>query len=443
MTDIYLAGAENTSHQQILASCGASKVSVNVTSLLRRRTSSWTLDLPYADWEWVAYCDSPATEGDLQEVLDNVSKPPVWVIGPESWSKWDNYLPLWNGEGAIPIHVDTGLMVTDRVFKSKDLKRRALSSRHNGNVLGAITGSTDPSIGKFDVVISGAWWSSMKFGETQVWDGQKLHRYNAERQGEVRERHTDDMKRLGIDSDLVMMRDPDETARLAVVSWQFYDQKLSSATIISFPKKSIVSNPGESNMDLVGSDPQTLDIPTTKGRHQTVIPVVGMASITSTERLGDGSEILEEQAIIRTLPESIRSCDNCFLASSGCPGFQLGASCAYSIPVEIRSKDQLQAVMQAMVELQTQRVLQARFAEEIAGQELSTEVGREMDRLFTSVEKMRDIMDNRESVKMTVEARGRSGVLSRLFGDRVGTNARMLAQPVDSEDVLDAILDEE
>jgi hypothetical protein len=94
-----------------------------------------------------------------------------------------------------------------------------------------------------------------------------------------------------------------------------------------------------------------------------------------------------------------------------------------------------------MIELQTQRVLQARFAEEITGQELTPEVGREMDRLFASVEKMRDIMDNRDSIKMTVEARGRSGVLSRLFGDRVGDNARMLSQPVDSEDVLDAVLD--
>jgi hypothetical protein len=98
--------------------------------------------------------------------------------------------------------------------------------------------------------------------------------------------------------------------------------------------------------------------------------------------------------------------------------------------------------MQSMVELQTQRVLQARFAEEIAGQELTPEVGKEMDRLFNSMEKMRDIMDNRDTVKMTVEARGRSGVLSRLFGDKVGTNAKMLAHPIDSEDVTDAILEE-
>lgn len=441
MTNIYLAGGENPTHQQILSSCGANRVAVNVTSLLRRRTLTWELDLPYPDWDWVAYCDGPATADDLHLVLDRASKAPVSVVGPLAWSEWDNYLPLWNGEGEIPRERDNGFVITDRVFKDKTLSRRALAARTVGTTLGAITGSIDPSIGKYDLIISGSWWSSMKFGETQVWDGKKMHRYNAERKNEARTRHTDDIGRMGIDINQVLLEDSDEIARLAVTSWQFFSESLSGAKII--PLGVAIVNKDEKSMDeFRGSEVESLAIATSEGRHRKVLPVMGMSSITSTERLGDGSEIIEEQAIVHTVSESIRACDNCFLATSGCPGFQAGASCAYSIPVEIRSKDQLQAVMQAMVELQTQRVLQARFAEEITGQELSPEVGRELDRLFTSVEKMRDIMDNRDTVKMTVEARGRSGVLSRLFGDRVGTNAKMLAHPVDSDDVMDAIIDE-
>ena len=442
MTNIYLAGAENPSHQQILASCGANRVAVNVTSLLRRRTLTWELDLPYPDWEWVAYCDGPATSDDLHLILDRASKPPVSVVGPLAWSEWDNYLPLWNGEEEIPKERENGFVITDRVFKDKALLRRALAARSVGMTLGAITGSTDPSISKFDLVVSGSWWSSMKFGETQVWDGKKMHRYNADRKAEVRTRHRDHIEHLGIDVDQVLLQDPDETARLAIVSWQYFSESMSGGTLLSFSKKSEVASYEENDMDITGFDPNALDMHPSKGRHRMVLPVVGLSSITSTEKLGDGTEVIEEQAIVRTVSESIRSCDNCFLATAGCPGFQPGASCAYSIPVEIRSKDQLQSVMQAMVEMQTQRVLQARFAEEITGQELSTEVGREMDRLFTSVEKMRDIMDNRDTVRMTVEAKGRSGVLSRLFGDRVGTNAKMLQQPVDSNDVIDALVDE-
>jgi hypothetical protein len=442
MTTIYLAGGENPTHQDILSSCAATHIAVNVTSLLRRKTSSWELDLPYADWDWIAYCDGPATADDLHLVLDRASKPPSHVIGPDSWSEWDNFLPMWNGEGEIPRDRPNGLVVTDRVFRDKTLNRRALAARSVGTTLGVVTGSIDPSIGKYDLVVSGSWWSSMKFGETQVWDGRNMHRYNAERKNEVRTRHSEDIAKLGIDVDQILLQDVEETARLAVTSWHHFSESLSGGNIVQFPTRAEVITEEKIMDEFSGSEVNLIDTRPPKGRHQTVLPVMGMSSITSTERLGDGTEVIEEQAIVRAVSESIRTCDNCFLATSGCPGFQPGASCAYSIPVEIRSKDQLQSVMQAMVEMQTQRVLQARFAEEITGQELTTEVGREMDRLFTSVEKMRDIMDNRDTVKMTVEARGRSGVLSRLFGDRVGTNAKMLAHPVDSDDVMDAIIEE-
>lgn len=420
-------------------------MAVNVTSLMRRKTSSWELNPPYNDWEWLAYCDGPVSLSDLEEITSRVSKPPMWVLGPESWTDFadgSSGLVLWNGEGSIPNVRDNGLAVTDRVFKNKELRRRALGSRSLGTVLGAITGSTDTDISKFDIVVSPAWWSSMKFGETQVWDGQKMHRYNAERKGEVRDRHRDHIESLGIDLDQVLLGDADEVARLAVTSWRYYAESLNRAKVLPF-KNAQVTTLEETLDEFLGSDLGVIDMHPPQGRHKKVLPVLGMSSITSTERFGDGTEVIEEQPIIRSVSESIRSCDNCFLASSGCPGFSAGATCSYSIPVEIRSKDQLQAVMQAMIEMQTQRVLMARFAEEIAGQELSNEVGREMDRLFSSVEKMRDIMDNRESVRMTVEARGRSGVLSRLFGDKVGTNARMLAHPIESEDVMDAVVEDD
>ena len=49
-----------------------------------------------------------------------------------------------------------------------------------------------------------------------------------------------------------------------------------------------------------------------------------------------------------------------------------------------------------------------------------------MDRVFTLVEKMRSISDNREMVSLRVEASGSSGVLSRLFGAKAGEQARQL-----------------
>lgn len=445
MTDIFLAGGENPGHQQILTSCTVQRIAVNVTSLLRRSNlDRWSLDLPYGEWEWLAYCDGPAKVDDLALVIDKAAKPPQWVVGPPSWGDQDGYLPLWNGEGDMPGYRPKGMTVTDRVFKDKALLRRTLASRTSGTQLGAITGSTDAAIGRFDLVVSGSWWSSMKFGETQVWDGKKMHRYNADRKSEVRTRHLEHIEALGVDVDQVLLQDPDEVARLAIASWQAYGERLVGGIVVPMVPGYEEDEALEGSLeDDVASSPAIAMAAPPRRHGKTLLPVMGISSITTEEAQGDGTNALEEQAVVLSVDTSVRACDNCFLAASGCPGYQAGAQCAYSIPVEVKSKDQLQAVLSAMIEMQTQRVLQARFAEEVTGQELTPEFGRELDRLFDSVEKMRDIMDNRDMVKMTVEARGRSGVLSRLFGTQVGTNAKMLNTPVDSEDVMDAVLEEE
>lgn len=309
--------------------------------------------------------------------------------------------------------------------------------------LGVITGSTDRGIGKFDFVISGAWWSVMKFGETQVWAKNKFNRLSAANKIEVRVKYASDIEALGINVEEVIAEEPSEVARLAVVSWQEYEKHLTPGS--SAPRGKLQATMDTpSTLAEAGSGSQTLAIGGLVGRHEQVpLPTMGIETVTAKYRLGDGSEVTEDTPIVTSSDTSLRSCDNCFLASSGCPGFAPGASCAYSIPVQIKSKEQLQYVMQAVVEIQTQRVLQARFAEEVSGQELSPEFGKEADRLFRIVEKMRDITDTRDTVRVSVEAKSGAGVLSRLFGTDVGNNARALPTPVESEEVIDALTEGE
>jgi hypothetical protein len=279
----------------------------------------------------------------------------------------------------------------------------------------------------------------MKWGETQVWDGEEMHRYNADSKAEVRTRHFAHIDALGVDPEMVLLGDPDESAKLAVNSWVAYEESLSRGRVqtMSGSVSTIGSEPdvGES-----GSDLDLVDIGAPTPRQRTMLPVVGAGTLDNSYRHADGNEVIESQAIITSVSAAIRKCDNCYLATAGCPAFQAQASCAYEIPVSIQTKDQLQQVLQVMIEMQTQRVLMARFAEEISGQELSPEFGRELDRLFDSVEKFRDIMDNRDSVKVTMEAKGHAGVLSRLFGSTVGENAKVLPRAIDSEDVVEATL---
>jgi hypothetical protein len=158
---------------------------------------------------------------------------------------------------------------------------------------------------------------------------------------------------------------------------------------------------------------------------------MGVENITSMgsqslDREGESIEIAPEVTpLLRYNANPLRQCNNCYL-SSRCPSFQENAECAFSLPIEIRTKDQLTAAMRALVEMQVGRVMFARFAEELEGQGLDPALSTEMDRVFTLVEKMRSISDNREMVSLRVEASGSSGVLSRLFGAKAGEQARQL-----------------
>jgi hypothetical protein len=153
--------------------------------------------------------------------------------------------------------------------------------------------------------------------------------------------------------------------------------------------------------------------------------ITSMGTQTADEH-GNAIEIDPEQVpVLRYNANPLRQCNHCYLASR-CPQFQENSECAFSLPIEIRTKDQLQSALRALVEMQVGRVMFARFAEELEGQGLDSTLSGEIDRLFNLVERFKSINDNRDLVRFEVEARGSSGVLSRLFGAKAGDQARML-----------------
>ena len=95
----------------------------------------------------------------------------------------------------------------------------------------------------------------------------------------------------------------------------------------------------------------------------------------------DGSESVQTTMTMRTVEEAMRRCDACYLAPH-CPAFQAHASCAFKIPVVIKTKDQLQALMRTVIEVQGKRVMFAQFAEEVEGQGIDPALSGEIDRLF-------------------------------------------------------------
>ena len=174
------------------------------------------------------------------------------------------------------------------------------------------------------------------------------------------------------------------------------------------------------------------------GREQILLP--GLEMVNKIDRVvtdGRGHRACRETTHHDriTLGTSFRQCNTCYLAAT-CPAHQLNATCAFNIPVEARTKDQIQAICQAGIEMQMQRVAFARYGEQLDGQGVDAALSAEMDRLFSMMAKMKDILDDSTSFRFQMEAKGNAGVLSRLFGSSVGDAARALPIPVTSDEVL-------
>ena len=174
-------------------------------------------------------------------------------------------------------------------------------------------------------------------------------------------------------------------------------------------------------------------------RHKTpsLLPIMEADTITVKD---DAGNEVEQLTTINSVAGSVRQCSTCALGPA-CPSYQPGNSCAYNIPVVVRTKDQRQAVLRTLVEIQTQRILMGSFAEQVNGQP-DKEVGREMDRLFTMVEKWKTIEEQTTKINIGVSASGPDadgslGMISRLFGSEAGQNARTLDVPVLSDTLIE------
>lgn len=136
----------------------------------------------------------------------------------------------------------------------------------------------------------------------------------------------------------------------------------------------------------------------------------------------------------------IMRCNTCYVATN-CPKFEAGSACAFDIPVQVRSRDQLSATMATLTEMQMQRIMFARYVEQLQGGYPDPNLSQELDRYFSMLSKMKEVEDNRESLRMTIDARGKTGVISRIFGEKLGVQARGLPEPVEANELMANVID--
>ena len=281
-----------------------------------------------------------------------------------------------------------------------------------------------------------SWLSPMRRGETIVWDGTKLVRYPKKMKDQARPRYKAIVEGAGLDYSEFINDSTLEATRVAVWSYlqleKSMDKKRPDLHIIEGGKKEEVSDNndtplmsglmelGEYLSDNSGVEGRKVErsgvVPRAPEEMQN-LPVFGFNVKTVVETDENGRDVLKDVPVIQTQSGSIRQCNTCFVAAN-CPAFKPDNSCAFNLPVEVKTKEQLKALLTAIIEMQGQRVAFMRFAEEMNGGYADPNVSQEIDRLFKLVNQVKEMESNKEFIQITAQRQSAGAVLSAIFGDR-------------------------
>lgn len=303
-----------------------------------------------------------------------------------------------------------------------------------------------------------SWLSPMRRGETIVWDGQRIVRYPKRMKDQARPRYKKIVEDAGLDY-LAFKEDTTlEATKVAIWSYlqmeKSMDKKTPDLHIIEGGKNSQVSDNSDTPLlsgmvELGGGSSDNSGLEGRKVERSGVVPrdpseiknlpVFGYGMKTVVEKDEHGNDVIRDVPIVQNQSSSLRQCNTCFVAAN-CPAFKEDNSCAFNLPVEVKTKEQLKALLTAIIEMQGQRVAFMRFAEEMNGGYADPNVSREIDRLMKLVESVNEISANKEFIQITAQRQASGGVLSAIFGDRAQA-LRELPETLKEEQITRIIQD--
>jgi len=457
MTRIIYLGAEVGSNRTLLETTTANHVGVSFYRLMRRglpKTMAYLLSDRFSeDTHIYAHAGIPKTvnmgEAELEEfcalyedfIANNIDRL-TWFnevahprLSPEfieqqrrsCWAEVppSKFQPIWQSQTGInglktmaETYLDIGLLGDDIEHETQlAAVTKGLTAR--GTRFHAISTAKPDNLRQVKVESAStlSWLAPMLHGETIVWDGQRLVRYNKKMKEQARTRYRHVYEKAGLDYDLIMEDDPQEVCRLAVWSYEQFEMRLNMGGSELHDNSGWSEGEESGETAIANSDNRGVGMRKLEPRNPAEmvnLPVFGYQLDTVVE--DDGT--IKDVPLIRSQSASMRICDTCFIAAN-CPAFKPQNSCAFNLPVEIKTKDQLKSLITTVVEMQGQRVAFARFTEELNGGYPDPNVSQEIDRLFKLIKTVKELDDSTTFIKMTVEGKGASaGVLSNIFGDR-------------------------
>lgn len=369
--------------------------------------------------------------------------PKMWVVWHESYNtlllqEWaESYDNIAIPNSAIESNVSLAA-ITRNLKRSKGVSFHALATAKPDN-LRQIPFTTASTL---------SWLSPMRRGETIIWDGSKLVRYPKRMKDQARPRYKATLQRAGLDFDKFMADDTLEATKVAIWSYQQLEATMKDK---DKPELNIIQGGklADSNedtlytglMEMLGGLSNNSDVEVRKQEPSEVVqrdpsevtpmPVFGYQMKTIVEADEDGNDVLKQVPVVQSQTLSVRQCNTCFIAAN-CPAFKENNTCAFSLPVEVKTREQLKALLNAIIEIQGQRVAFMRFAEEANGGYADPNVSQEIDRLFKLVKSVKELEENKEFIRITAERQSSGGILSSIFGDRAQALKEM-QQPLSEE----------
>jgi hypothetical protein len=194
---------------------------------------------------------------------------------------------------------------------------------------------------------------------------------------------------------------------------------------------------------VVVDPPEARNVPATirhrEDSERSILPILQVVTVTeSYTDPEDGVRKQRETPLVRSRSGSQRQCNSCFLASK-CPAFEPGADCAYDIPVQVKTKEQMRALLEALVEMQSQRVLFMKMAEDIEGGYADPNLSNEIDRLGKLIERKSNIEAEGFSLKIEAKGSGQPGMISRIFGQDAGRTINTYAEPISADRMIESL----
>jgi hypothetical protein len=483
--EIIFLGGEVPSNRELLIRNNVKSIGLNYWALKRRglpKTKDYLLSERYPD-DVKVYVDGGTTaaakaglsvmelEEYCEEYQDWVSLNEERIAGAtefthpalgDTWTKaqrdsfWEYtpegmFWPVWSGGHIDLAHLaskyDNIAIPGDHVESDKALaaKVRALGHQYNFDVHGIACAKPDNLRQvPFKTASTLSWLSPMMRGETIVWDGNRLVRYPKKMKDQARPRYKRIIEEAGLDFDKILADDPNEVTSLAIWSYLELEKALDNDDSLLSDNSEYIDDPGDAETG--GANPDNSVVQVRKEiaevplSEMKTLPVFGVEHRTVIDHDSDGRTVIKNVPVINSNSVSLRQCDTCFVASN-CPAFKPQSACSFNLPVEVKTKDQLRALLNAIIEMQGARVAFARFSEELNGGYPDPNTGQEIDRLFKLVEQLKKLESNNEFVRMTVERQTNGGILSTLFGEKAAPLKNLPNDGLDEIQVTQIISD--